>query len=187
MSTTTETQTTELTKFQRLLIDQVGHEFAASQQYVAIAVWLDRLELPQLAGFFYRQALEERDHAMMIVRHLVDHDIPAAIPGSGPVRNDFSEVGEVVELALAQEREVTQQFYALVDAAREARDHQGEQFLHWFLREQTEEVATMSTLVTVVRRAQGSLFHVEEFVARELTAAEAESGPTPETAGPAVS
>jgi len=53
-------------EFLRLLREQVGHEFDAHQQYVAIAVWFDSQDLPQLARHYYRQALEERNHAMMI-------------------------------------------------------------------------------------------------------------------------
>src|SRR6476620_11024286 len=46
--------------FPERLNEQVAHEFAASQQYVAIAVWFDAETLPLLAAHFYRQALEER-------------------------------------------------------------------------------------------------------------------------------
>ena len=63
------------------LNEQVGHEFAASQQYVAIAVHYDAQTLPRLAAHFYRQAVEERNHAMMIVQYLLDADEPVAIPG----------------------------------------------------------------------------------------------------------
>jgi ferritin len=40
------------TSFHDLLRAQVRHEFTASQQYVAIAVWFDRNDLPQLATRF---------------------------------------------------------------------------------------------------------------------------------------
>lgn len=184
----TEAKNTEqgLSKFHRLLIEQVRHEFTASQQYVAVAAWFDSQDLPQLARVFYRQSLEERDHAMMIVRFLLDTDVPAAIPGTDGVRNDFSAVHEPVELALAQEREVTEQFRRLAAVAREEQDYQGEQFLQWFLTEQVEEVAKMSTLLTVIKRAQGNLFEVENFVARDMPD-EPGDGSAPQTAGPAVS
>lgn len=55
-------------KFNELLTRQVGNEFAASHQYVAVAAWFDGQDLPQLAKHFYRQSLEERNHAMMMVR-----------------------------------------------------------------------------------------------------------------------
>ena len=57
-----------MASFPEKLNEQVAYEFAASQQYVAIAVWFDKETLPLLAAHFYRQALEERSHAMMIVR-----------------------------------------------------------------------------------------------------------------------
>jgi ferritin len=39
--------------------------------------------------------------------------------------------------------------------------------MQWFLKEQVEEVAQMTTLLNVVRRANGNLFDVENFLARE--------------------
>lgn len=34
------------TRFDQLLSDQIGNEFAASQHYIAIAVWFDNRDLP---------------------------------------------------------------------------------------------------------------------------------------------
>src|ERR671910_1872054 len=91
------------------LNDQVGHEFAASQQYVAIAVHYDAQTLPRLAAHFYRQAVEERNHAMMIVQYLLDADEPVAIRGVQAPQTEFADVGEPVRLALEQEKRVTDQ------------------------------------------------------------------------------
>src|SRR5690349_16616275 len=44
--------------FASKLNEQIANEFAAHQQYVACAVYYEGETLPQLAGFFYRQALE---------------------------------------------------------------------------------------------------------------------------------
>ena len=63
------------------LNEQIAHEYAAHQQYVACAVYYDSETLPQLARFFYRQALEERDHAMMMVQYLLDAGADALVPG----------------------------------------------------------------------------------------------------------
>ena len=152
--------------FDELLTRQVGHEFAASHQYIAVAVWFDSQDLPQLARHFYRQSLEERNHAMMIVQYILDRDLPLTIPGVGEVRNDFTDVREPLALALSQEQEVTEQIKALFAAARAEGDALGEQFMLWFLKEQVEEVASMTTLVNVARRAE-NLFDLENFVARE--------------------
>ncbi|GGG49634.1 ferritin [Kocuria dechangensis] len=152
--------------FDQMLTRQVGNEFAASHQYIAVAVWFDSQDLPQLAKHFYRQALEERNHAMMIVRYILDRDLPLTIPAVGEVRNDFADVHEPLALALSQEQEVTEQIKALFAAARAENDALGEQFMLWFLKEQVEEVASMTTLVNIARRAD-NLFDLENFVARE--------------------
>src|SRR5688500_91217 len=95
-------------RFNELLARQVGNEFAASHQYVAVAAWFDGQDLPQLAKHFYRQSLEERNHAMMMVRYILDRGLKVAIPGIEPVRNDFTKVEEPLALALTQEQEVTE-------------------------------------------------------------------------------
>jgi bacterioferritin B len=155
-----------MARFPDALNEQIGYEFAASQQYVAIAVHYDRESLPQLAAAFYRQAVEERNHAMMIVQFLLDADHPVVIPGIDGPRTDFSSPTEPVALALEQEKRVTEQIVALVALAREEGDLVGEQFLHWFLQEQREEVSSMSHLLATVQRAGDNLLLVEDHLAR---------------------
>ncbi|MEJ8278703.1 ferritin, partial [Pseudonocardia spirodelae] len=159
---------TDESKFHALLRDQVRSEFTASQQYLAVAVWLDDADLPQLAAHFYAQALEERNHALMMVQYQMDNELKAVVPPVGEVQNDFASVEEVVSLALTQEKQVTEQITTLARTARDEGDYLGEQFVQWFLKEQVEEVASMSTLLTIVRRAGDDLFHIEDFVAREM-------------------
>jgi ferritin len=149
-----------------MLNQQVAREFAASQQYVAIAVHFDGETLPALAAHFYRQALEDRNHAMMIVQYLLDSDAETVIPGVEAPQTTFSGAEEAVSLALAQERQVTEQIVELARLARDEGELVGEQFLHWFLAEQREEVASMSALLSVVRRAGPNLLAVEDFLSR---------------------
>lgn len=175
--------------FNQLLAQQVGNEFAASHQYIAVAVWFDRQDLPQLAKHFYRQALEERNHAMMIVQYILDRDLDLTIPGIGAVRNDFADVTQPLALALSQEKEVTEQVKALFAAARAENDALGEQFMLWFLKEQVEEVASMTTLLNIAERAD-NLFDIENYLAREQVGDGGHGGGhgsgAPEAAGGAV-
>ena len=155
-------------RFPSAVNEQIAREFAASQQYVAIAVYFDGETLPQLAAHFYRQAVEERNHAMMIVQYLLDAGEPVAIPGVDAPRSEFADVVAPVALALEQERRVTEQIVALAALAREENDLVGEQFLHWFLQEQREEVSSMSALLAVVERANASnILLAEEYLARQ--------------------
>jgi ferritin len=155
------------TSFVQKLHEQVGNEFAAHQQYIALAVWFDHQDLPQLARHFYRQSVEERNHAMMIVQYMLDRDLPVEIPGIPAVRNTFGDPVELITLALDQEKQVTAQVEELFRLARADGDALGEQFLLWFLAEQVEEVAAMTTLLTIAERAGSNWFDIEDFVARE--------------------
>ena len=168
------------------LNEQVGHEFAASQQYVAIAVHYDAQTLPRLAAHFYRQAVEERNHAMMIVQYLLDADARIAIPGVAEPQTQFADVVEPVRLALEQEKRVTEQISDLAKLARSEGDLVGEQFLHWFLQEQREEVASMSTLLATVERAKDNLLLVEDYLSRNPVGDEGEATNAPPAAGGAL-
>jgi ferritin len=166
------------------LNEQVGHEFAASQQYIAIAVHYDAVTLPRLAAHFYRQAVEERNHALMIVQYLLDADEPVQIPGVEAPKTSFADLVEPVRLALEQERRVTDQISALVQLARSEGDLVGEQFLHWFLQEQREEVSSMSALLTVVERSRENVMLIEDYLARESGGeSELEAGAPPAAGG----
>ena len=166
------------------LNEQVGHEFAASQQYVAIAVQYDAQTLPRLAAHFYRQAVEERNHAMMIVQYLLDANERVAIPGVEAPQTGFADVVEPVRLALEQEKRVTDQIKALAQLARSEGDLVGEQFLHWFLQEQREEVSSMGALLTVVERSKENVMLIEDYLARESGGEnELEAGAPPAAGG----
>jgi ferritin len=149
------------------LNEQIGHEFAASQQYVACAVYFDAETLPRLAGFFYAQAVEERNHAMMMVQYLLDADAGAVIPAVDAPQARFGDIVEPVQLALDQEKRVSEQINRLAALARDEGDYASEQFLQWFIKEQVEEVSSMSDLLTIVRRAAGDALRAEEWLARE--------------------
>jgi ferritin len=156
-----------VSRFPDAINEQIANEFAASQQYVAIAVHYDGETLPQLAAHFYRQAVEERNHAMMLVQYLLDAGQRFAVPGVAEPKTDFADAVEPVALALEQERTVTEQIAGLVALAREEGELVGEQFLHWFLQEQREEVSSMSALLAVVQRAsESNLLLAEEYLAR---------------------
>jgi bacterioferritin B len=169
--------------FVKLLREQIQHEFAASQQYVALAVWFDARDLPRLAAHFYRQAIEERNHAMMLVQHMLDRDIEVRIPGVPDVLNDFSKPVELIALSLRQEQAVTKQIEALFKAARDEDDFLGEQFMLWFLKEQVEEVSAMSTLLAVAERASDELWQIEDFLSREAVGDAGQDPSAPPAAG----
>ena len=172
--------------FGEALNEQVANEFAAHQQYVAIAVHYDSETLPRLAAFFYRQAVEERNHAMMITQYLLDADLDVRTPGVDGPEVGFADIVAPVELALAQEKRVTAQISALAAKARDEGDYQGEQFMQWFIKEQVEEVSTMTDLLKVVERARDNPLLAEEYLAREAVGDGGDDPTAPAAAGGAL-
>jgi ferritin len=170
-------------RFVSALNEQVAAEFAASHQYVAIAAHYEATTLPQLARFFYRQAVEERDHAMMMLKYLLDADAPVRFPGVDPPRHEFADPVAPIQLALEQERDVSRRISDLFALAREDGDYLSEQFMQWFLKEQVEEEATMRELLEVAERVRDFPMTLEEYIAREHAGGGNADPMAPEAAG----
>ena len=157
-----------------LINAQIQSEFGASQQYLAIAIYFDDEDLPDLAQFFLRQAEEEREHAMKFVQYMLDVDSKPIIPPLPEFRNDFEDAEDAVGYALAQERKVTDQINAIMTQALKDNDHASAQFLQWFVEEQVEEVSTMNELLGTIKHSNGMLLFVEDFVRRKSAQLQAE-------------
>ena len=166
--------------FAAALNDQIANEFAASMQYIGAAVHYDAETLPRLASFFYRQAQEERGHAMMMIQYLLDVGEPVHVPDIAAQESRFDDDVAPVRMALEQEKRVGDEIYKLFELARETRDYRAEQFMQWFVKEQVEEVALMSDLLNVVERSRDNLLLVEDFIARESLGEGAEDDAPPQ-------
>ena len=173
-------------RFIERLNEQIAYEFSASQQYIANAVYYDAQTLPRLAAFFYAQAVEERNHAMMLVRYLLDSDAQVTIPAVTAPETEFDDVVAPVALALDQERRVSDQIAALTEVARDEGDYLSEQFVQWFLKEQVEEVSSMSSLLAVVQRSSDNPMQIEDYLVREHSGGEGADPTAPPAAGGAL-
>jgi bacterioferritin B len=154
-------------RFVEALNEQVANEFAASHQYVAIGAHYEAQTLPQLARFFYAQAVEERGHAMMMIKYLLDTQAPVRLREVTGPTTGFDDHIAPIKLALEQERMVSGQIGELFAVAREEHDYLSEQFVQWFLKEQVEEEATMTEILDVAERVRDFPMTLEEYIARE--------------------
>ena len=172
--------------FADALNEQISNEFAASQQYVGAAVYYDAETLPRLAAFFYRQAVEERNHAMTMVQYLLDTDEEVRIPDIKSQQTSYDDVAGPVRMALEQEKRVSDEISALFKLARENGDFRAEQFLGWFVTEQVEEVSSMNDLLNVCEQAKDSPLLIEDFLSREKIGDEGDDPAMPPPAGGAL-
>jgi ferritin len=148
--------------------EQIGCEFSAMLQYIAIASHFDSETLPELSAHFLRQADEEKEHAMRFVQFVTDTGARVRIPAIEAPRAEFSDAADAVQLSLDQEKKVTAQINHLVHMAKEESDYTTDNFLQWFVQEQLEEVSSMEDLLSIVQRAgETNLLLVEEYLARK--------------------
>ena len=173
-------------RFVTALNEQIAAEFAASHQYAAIAIHYEARTMPRLAGFFYAQAVEERNHAMMMAKYLLDTDAEVQLGAIDAPQREFEDHIAPIRLALEQERAVSTRISELFALAREEADYLSEQFMQWFLKEQVEEEATMSGLLEVAERVRDLPMTLEEFVAREYPPHGGSEAGAPEAAGGAL-
>lgn len=146
---------------------QIGRELGASNQYISIASFFAEENLEQLSSFFFRQADEERDHAMRFVKFILDVEGKVVLPAIPAPPSNFKSAHEAVKAALDWEQEVTEQIYSLVELCQKERNHIALRFLDWFVNEQLEEVTSMSALLGVVERAgDDNLLYVEDYLVR---------------------
>ena len=154
-------------RFVDALNAQISREFAAAHQYTAIGAYYAAETFPQLTGYFYDQAEEEREHAMKMVNYLLDRNARVDFTEVSAPQTAFPDHVAPIRLALEQERQVTVHIADLFQVARETNDYLAEQFLHWFLEEQVEEESSMSDLLAVAERTREIPVLLEEYLARE--------------------
>jgi ferritin len=146
--------------------EQIGYEFSASLQYYAIAAHFAAEALPQLSQHFFKQAEEEKGHALRFIKYVVDAGGRVAIPAIDAPKSKFKTARDAVKLSLDQEIHVTQQINGLVELARKQNDYITINFLQWFLTEQLEEVSSMDNLLKIIERAGDDLLQADEYLAR---------------------
>jgi ferritin len=146
--------------------EQIGYEFSASLQYYAIAAHFAAEALPQLSGHFFKQAEEEKGHALRFIKYVVDAGGRVVIPAIEAPQGLFKTPEAAVKLSLDQEIKVTHQINALVGLARNENDYITINFLQWFLTEQLEEVSSMDNLLKIIQRAGADLLQADEYLAR---------------------
>jgi ferritin len=144
---------------------QVGREYGAGLQYVAIAAHFKQHQLTLLAKLFFTQAEEETQHAMKFVQYLLDTKGELKIPAIPAPKPTFASAEEAVQAALNWEEEVTRQITGLMDLAVKENDYLGQSFLQWFIDEQLEEVVKMDRLLNVIRQSgERNLLMVEAYL-----------------------
>ena len=126
---------------------QVNKEFYAAYLYLDMANFYADKNLDGFANWFYVQAQEVLDHAMLISKYLLNNGIRPELEAIAKPDKEFKELIDPLEAALEHEKYVTKCIHEIYDAAMAEKDYRSKQLLDWFVLEQNEEEANADSLL----------------------------------------
>lgn len=135
-------------KVYELINDQINKEFYSAYLYLTFADYYADAGLDGYANFYMIQAQEERDHALIFRKYLLENDRVPQMKAIAQPDKTFNSYMEPLEAALEHEQYVTGLINAIYAAADEAKDYRAMQFLQWFVDEQMEEEDTARDMIT---------------------------------------
>ncbi|MDA0709665.1 MAG: ferritin [bacterium] len=133
------------------LNDQLNFEFHSAFHYLAMESYFHFLNLHGFANFMREQYREERSHALKIVDHINGRGCRPKLSQIAEPPAQWGSALESFEDAYQQEQKSSGIINDLVDLAIAEKDHPTDIFLKWFITNQVEEEATISSIVQKLR------------------------------------
>ncbi len=131
-----------------LLNDQINKEFYSAYLYLDMANFYTQKGLDGFANWYEIQAQEERDHAMLMYRYLLNNGQKVTLAAIAKPDKKFRGLMDPLKVAHEHEQYVTSLINAIYAAAIAANDYRTTQFLDWFIKEQGEEEKNSGDMIT---------------------------------------
>jgi len=152
-----------------MLNRQITNELKASHDYLAVATNFVDMGLTVFAGRFFAQSVEERNHALKIIKYVQDTGGKVSLGSIPEPETAYRSASEALAAAVQAEQNVSQQVNELVALAEKENDYSTHSFLQWFVSEQVEEVASMLELQQWIKIAgEQNIFQVETRLAMKM-------------------
>ena len=131
-----------------LLNQQINKELYSAYLYLDFSNYFEARGLNGFANWYYIQAQEERDHAMLFYRYLQNNNEKVTLEAiAKPEKVLDSDMG-VLQAGLEHEIYVTSLINDIYAVAYEVKDFRTMQFLDWFVKEQGEEETNANDLIS---------------------------------------
>ncbi len=134
-------------KIEDLLNDQINKELYSAYLYLDIADYYADEGLNGFANWYEVQAREERDHAFMLRRYLIDNGARIELKAIDKPDKVFDSHLKPLEIGYEHEQYVTSLITAIYHEAVSQKDYRTMQFLDWFIKEQGEEEANADDMI----------------------------------------
>jgi len=134
-------------KMQEAFNNQIAAEFFSAHLYLAMAAYLQSIDLPGFAHWMRIQYQEEVVHGMKMFDFVIERDGRALVKAFDAPQAEWKGPLSVIEAVYEHEQKVTGLIYNLLDIAQSEKDHASVIFLQWFVNEQVEEEASAKQIV----------------------------------------
>lgn len=126
-------------KIAELINEQVNKELYSAYLYLDFANYYEAEGLNGFANWYQVQAQEERDHAMMMRRYLIDNGVRVTFGAIAQPDKKLAKHEDPLNYGYEHEQYVTSLINTIYAAAFKINDFKTMQFLDWFIKEQGEE------------------------------------------------
>lgn len=134
-------------KVEALLSQQINKELYSAYLYLDMSNFYDNKGLDGFSNWFYIQAQEERDHAMLFLQYLQNNGAKVKLTAIDAPDKVFKTLKDPLTAALTHEEYVTGLINTIYEAAQKVKDFRTCQFLDWFIKEQGEEEKSAQDLI----------------------------------------
>ena len=134
-------------KLEKALNKQINEEFYSSYLYLAIAAYMDDLNLDGCGHWMRMQADEEHLHALKIFDYVIDRGARVELTAIAAPPRTFDNPRAAFEAALEHEKYMSKNINALADLAIAEADHATNNVLQWYVTEQVEEEAAVDDIL----------------------------------------
>lgn len=134
-------------KITELLNQQINKELFSAYLYLDMANYYADEGLSGFENWFYIQAQEERDHAMLIRTYMLNNSEKVVFEAIAKPDLEYESFDAPLKEALEHERFITDSIHTIYAAAQEIKDFRTMQFLDWFIKEQGEEEKNSEDLI----------------------------------------
>jgi ferritin len=131
-----------------LLNEQIMKELYSAYLYLDMANYYSDLGLDGFENWFYIQAQEERDHAMLMRTYLLNNGEKVTLLPIAAPDEQYLDFGDPLTKAYEHEKTVTESIHNIYAASLAVHDYRTIEFLNWFVKEQGEEEKNTTDLIT---------------------------------------
>lgn len=130
-----------------LLNTQINKELYSAYLYLDIANYYSDEGLNGFENWFYIQAKEEKDHAMIFRTYLMNNEEKVTLTSIEAPNKNHSDFKSPLIVTLSHEKSVTASINGIYAEAYNQKDFRTMQFLDWFVKEQYEEEKNVNDII----------------------------------------